>query len=164
MAQQEFLIGFAQLALVLTGFMSVFVVFSVSEQQRSRVMTHHAASMLVGSVITVIAAIVPIVFAYYGFEGEAVWWWSSLVFAFFSVAFAATMLSMTVQLTAAQFREAGVLHMVSSYCLGTGAFVCCALNLLGVANPGHYALALLLNFMVPLIAFIAVTIQKVFHW
>lgn len=164
MPQQEFLIGFAQLALVLTGFMSAFLVYSFQEEEKSRVTTHHATSMLVGSVITMIAAIVPIVIAYYGFEGEELWWWSSLVFALFSLTFGGMMLSMTLRLTGAEFREAGLVHMISSYCFGTGAFVFCVLNLLGPANPGHYALALLLNLLVPLIALIALSIEKVLHW
>lgn len=46
MEQQNFLIGFAQLALVLTGFVSVFVVFHVDEASKSRVNTHHATCIL----------------------------------------------------------------------------------------------------------------------
>ncbi len=41
MEQQGFLIGFAQLALVLTGFVSIFVVFQIDHQSKSRVTTQH---------------------------------------------------------------------------------------------------------------------------
>lgn len=60
MEQQSFLIGFAQLALVLTGFVSIFVVFQIDHSEKSRVNTHHAASILVGSLVAFIGALIPI--------------------------------------------------------------------------------------------------------
>ena len=45
-ALEGFFIEFAQLALVLTGFVSVFVIFLADRSERSAALTHHAASML----------------------------------------------------------------------------------------------------------------------
>lgn len=164
MEQQEFFIGFAQLALVLTGFVSVFIIFLIGEADKSRANTHHATSILVGSLLSLIAALLPVVLYNYGFEGERLWWWASIGFSVISFTYFLTMLSMTVQLTRAQLAEAGYAHMISSYLLGIGAFGIVALNLIGPPVPGHYILALVINFLVPLIAFVTFSAQKVLHW
>ena len=164
MEQQNFLIGFAQLSLVLTGFVSIFVVFMIDKNEKSRVNTHHAASILVGSVLTLLATLVPIVLHHYGLEGETLWWWASAVFMGLSGSYFFCMASLTVQLSGAEFKEAGYLHMGSSYLLGFGAAAVILLNLLGPATPGHYVFALVINMLVPLIAFVTFCAQKVFYW
>ena len=45
MEQEAFLIGFSQLSLVLTGFVSVFVAFFMDSEIPARSVTHHAAAM-----------------------------------------------------------------------------------------------------------------------
>ena len=164
MEQQAFLIGFAQISLVLTGFVSVFVVFLINQDEKSRVNTHHAASILVGSLITLIATFIPIVLFHYGLEGESLWWWSSLGFMLLTFTYFITMASLTLQLTKEEFKAAGYIHMGSSYFLGTSAAVINLLNLIDVPLPGHYALALVVNLLVPLIAFVTFSAQKVLHW
>lgn len=74
MELQGLLIGFAQLSLVLTGFVSVFVVFLTSADEKSRVNTHHAVAMQVGSLIAVVDALIPIILLNYGLKGKALWW------------------------------------------------------------------------------------------
>lgn len=164
MAHEEFLVGFAQLALVLTGFVSIFVAFKVDQENRSRATTHHAVSIIVGSLVTLFAAFVPLLVFAYGLSGDALWWWSSLGFFTLSLLYFAVMMSMTLRLTRSEFMEAGVLHMALSYGLGTTAGAFCALNLVFEPLPGNYLMALVINFSVPLIAFVSFSVQKVLHW
>lgn len=164
MEQQNFFIGFAQLALVLTGFVSVFVVFLIDANEKSRVNTHHAASILVGSLITLLGAFVPIVLFHYGFFDLKLWWWSSALFLALSILYFISMFALTVQLTKEQFKEAGYLHMFSSYTLGFSAAGVALMNLIGTPTPGNYVFALVLNLLVPLIAFMTFSVQRVFYW
>ena len=164
MEQQAFLIGFAQIALVLTGFVSVFVVYLINEQDRSRVNTHHAASILVGSVLSVLSALVPIALYHYGLTGTDLWWYASAIFMGLTSTYFIAMFSLTIQLTKAQFVEAGVIHMVSSYMLGFAAAGINLLNLMFEPIAGHYVLAIMVNFLVPLVAFVTFSAQKVLHW
>ena len=164
MEQQGFLIGFAQLALVLTGFVSVFVVFQIDHNEKSRVNTHHAASILVGSLVAFIGALIPIALYHFGLRGEALWWWSSLCQSLFGLIYFVAMLRMTFGLTWAQFKEAGILHMFFSY--GTGLTGGCLLgwNIVTEATPGFYVVALMLTLLAALIGFIAFSVQKIFYW
>ena len=164
MEQQSFLIGFAQIALVLTGFVSIFVVFLIDKNEKSRVNTHHATSILVGSVVTLLGTFAPIVLFHYGLMGEELWWWSSVVFMVLASAYFISMASLTFQLTKEQFKEAGYIHMASSYALGFTAAGVNLLNLIGTPSAGHYVLALIVNLLVPLIAFVTFSAQRVFHW
>lgn len=164
MEQQSFLIGFAQLSLVLTGFVSIFVVFLIDRNEKSRVNTHHATSILVGSVITLLGAFAPMVLFHYGFSGDALWFWSSVIFMGLALGYFVSMASLTIQLTSQQFKEAGYIHMASSYTLGFTAAGINLLNLIGPPTAGHYILALVVNLLVPLIAFVTFSAQKVFHW
>ncbi len=164
MDQQDFLIGFAQISLVLTGFVSIFVVFLIDKNEKSRVNTHHAASILIGSLLTLIATFIPLLLFQYGLSGNELWWWSSCLFMILGITYFALMASLTFQLTKAQFKEAGYIHMASSYALGTTAAGINLLNLIGDSIPGHYLLALVINFLVPLVAFVTFCAQKVFHW
>ena len=164
MEQQNFLIGFAQLSLVLTGFVSIFVVILIDKNEKSRVNTHHAASILVGSLLTLIATFTPLALYHYGLAGERLWWWSSLCFFLLSLTYFFAMLSLTLQLTKEQLKEAGYIHMFSSYGLGTAAGGIMLMNLISSPIPGNYILALIINLMVPLIAFVTFSAQKVLHW
>lgn len=164
MELQGFLIGFAQLALVLTGFVSVFVVFLTAADERSRVNTHHAVAMLLGSLVTVVDALIPIVLFNYGLKGEALWWWSSIGAVIIGLAFFITMLSLTLQLTKAEFKEAGYLHMGSSYFMGTLATLIIAWNIFVHPSAGNYVLAITLLFLIGVIGFITFSIQKILYW
>ncbi len=164
MEQQDFLIGFAQITLVLTGFVSIFVVFLIDRDEKSRVNTHHAASILVGSVLTLMSTFVPVVLHQYGLSGAELWRWSSVAFMLLASIYLVTMASLTFRLTKPQFKEAGYIHMVSSYSLGFTAAGINLLNLVGPPTPGNYVFALVVNLMVPLIAFVTFCAQKVFHW
>lgn len=164
MEQQNFLIGFAQISLVLTGFVSIFVVFLIDRNEKSRVNTHHAASILVGSVITLLGTFVPIALFHYGLLGEALWWWSSVILIILGLTYFFVMASLTLQLTKEQFKEAGYIHMASSYLLGFTASGITLMNLVGTPIGGNYVMALIINLLVPLIAFVTFAAQKVFHW
>lgn len=164
MELQGFLIGFAQLGLVLTGFVSVFVVFLTSANERSRVNTHHAVSMLVGSLISVVYALIPIILFNYGLKGEALWWWSSLGAMILGLAFLVTMLSLTLQLTKAEFKAAGYLHMASSYLIGTLAILIGAWNIFVHPVVGNYILLMTLMFLISVIGFVTFSIQKILYW
>ena len=158
------LIGFAQLALVLTGFVSVFVVFLTSDEDKSRVNTHHATSMLVGSIVTVVESLIPIILYTYGLRDENLWWWSSLCALLIGLAFFITMLSLTFQLTKAEFKEAGYLHMGVSYTFGTLAGVLAAWNIFVHPSSGNYILAITLLFLISVVGFVTFSIQKILYW
>lgn len=71
MPHESFLIGFSQLSLVATGFISVLFVFMAPEGGRSRVNTFHAFPVLMGSLICLVASILPLLLTAYGLEGRA---------------------------------------------------------------------------------------------
>nr|WP_070959758.1 hypothetical protein [Hyphomonas sp. Mor2] len=164
MEQQGFLIGFAQLALVLTGFVSIFVVFQVDQTSKSRVITHHAASILVGSLVAFIGALIPIVLYNFDVTGATLWWWSSLILSGFGAVYFASMLRMTFGLTWAQFKEAGILHMFFSYSTGMTSGGLLVWNVLEPAAPGFYIAACILNLLAALIGFITFSVQKILYW
>jgi hypothetical protein len=161
---QGVLIGFAQLALVLTGFVSVFVVFLTAAEEKTRVNTHHAVSMLMGSLITVVDALIPIILFNYGLKGEALWWWSSLGAVILGMTFFVTMASLTLQLTREQFKEAGHLHMGLSYFFGFLATLIGAWNIFIEPLAGNSLLSMTLVFLISVIGFITFSIQKILYW
>jgi hypothetical protein len=164
MDQQDFLIGFAQISLVLTGFVSFFVVFLIDRSEKSAVNTLHAASILIGSVLTLIATFIPLILFQYGVFGEKLWWWSSFFHSIIGSVYLFVMLSLTIPLTKKQYREAGYIHLVTSYSLGTTAGVFNVLNLIGPSIPGHFILALVIGFLIPLMTFVTFSAHEVFHW
>lgn len=164
MEQQGFLIGFAQLALVLTGFVSVFVVVTTSEDEKSRVHTHHAVSMITGSFISIVSAFIPIVLYNYGLTDRTLWWWSSLGGLMLGGTNFLTMFSLTRQLTKAEFKEAGYLHMGLSYGIGTASALPLLWNIFVDPIPGNYILAMIMLFVVSVIGFLTFSIQKILHW
>lgn len=164
MEQQNFLIGFAQLALVLTGFVSIFVVFQIDHEAKSRVNTHHATSILFGSLVAFVGGLIPIALFHFDMTGEALWWWSSLGLGVVAVTYFMIMLNMTFRLTKAQFKEAGYLHMFFSYAMGISAGGLLGWNLLIGAAPGFYVAACILNLLVALIGFITFSVQKILYW
>lgn len=164
MELQGFLIGFAQLALVLTGFVSVFAVLLTTEKEKSRVNTLHAVGMLVGSLITVVASLVPIVLFHYGLEGHALWWWSSLATAALGVANCGIMVSLTLQLTKVEFKEAGYLHICSAYLFGTLALSLLAWNVFVQPSIGNYVLVIVMMFLIAIMGFVTLSVQKILYW
>lgn len=164
MEQQGFLIGFAQLALVLTGFVTVFVAVQVDQHSKSRVITHHAASILVGSLVAFIGALVPIVLFHFDVTGDALWWWSSVVLSGFGLIYFLSMMRMTFGLTWEQFKEAGILHMFFSYGTGVTSGGLLAWSVFVEAAPGLYIASAVLNLLTALIGFITFSVQKILSW
>lgn len=154
------LIGFAQLSLVLTGFVAVFIAVFSAKGAPSRPDVHHALSMLIGSVLALLISLVPLVIAGYGLTGNDLWFWSSAFGVGLGVIYGASMLNLTLRLTKEEFKQAGVFHMLSSYTLGFGGSALMLWNLLAVPSPGHYMLAMIMIFMVALIGFISFSIQN----
>ncbi|MCR9279434.1 MAG: hypothetical protein NXH85_15870 [Pseudomonadaceae bacterium] len=160
MEESGILIGFAQLSLVLTGFVAVFVAFFSGEEPPSKPDIHHALSMLIGSVLALLVALVPLIVAAYGLKQEELWFWSSGIGLVLSAAYGTMMLNLTLRLTREEFKRAGVLHMIVSYSLGTTGSILMLLNLFGVSTPGPYILGMILTFMVALVGFITFSVQN----
>ena len=164
MEQQEFLIGFAQLALVLTGFVAIFVIFLIGGEQKSRVNTHHAASMIIGSLVSVAGALIPIVIYHYGYTDSTLWWWSSLFLLVFGIVNFVIMFLLTTGLTRQELQEAGYIHMLSSYSLGTLAVSLLVYNLAFELSVGNYIFSMVLTFSISVIGFVTFAAQKILHW
>ncbi|MEO1552851.1 MAG: hypothetical protein AAFR82_02875 [Pseudomonadota bacterium] len=164
MEQQSFLIGFAQLALVLTGFVSIFVVFQIDEAAKSRVNTHHATSILLGSLVAFFGALIPIAMYNFGLVGDGLWRWSSAALFVLSFSYFLIMFNMTLRLTKAEFKEAGYLHMTLSYSFGWAGGGALIWNVLSAAHPGYYVLACILTLVAALVGFVAFSVQKILHW
>ncbi len=164
MQHESFLIGFAQLSLVMTGFVTALFIFMVPEDGRSRVNTFHAFPVLMGSLVCLLASIIPLLLMAYGLEGRPLWWWSSVAgFAMGTVFFIVTV-SLTAQLTKAEFKELGPIHIIAAYFLGAIAMMLLAWNIFIDVQSGHYLTATVLTFFASLVGFVAFAIQKVFYW
>ena len=164
MEQQNFLSGFAQLALVLTGFVSVCVAFQIDAAAKSRVNTHHATSILMGSLVSLFGALIPIAIYNFGIAGEVLWRWSSALLFALSFSYFLIMLNMTVRLTKAEFKEAGYMHMALSYIFGWAGGLALIWNVYSAAHPGYYILACILTLVAALIGFVSFAVQKILHW
>lgn len=164
MEQQSFLIGFAQLALVLTGFVSVFVVFQIDEAAKSRVNTHHATSILLGSLVAFLGALIPIAMYNFGLVGDVLWRWSSGVLFGLSFSYFLVMFNLTMRLTKAEFKEAGYLHMTLSYAFGWAGGGALIWNAFIATQPGFYVLACMLTLVTALVGFVAFSVQRILHW
>ena len=160
MEESALLIGFAQLCLVLTGFVAVFVAFFSNGSEASKPDVHHALSMLIGSVLAFVIALVPLVLSAYGLSGTSLWYWSSIVGFALSFAYGAVMSSLTVRLSWEEFKEAGIIHMGISYILGFGAGGLLLWNIVTHPGPGHYVLAMAVTLMVALIGFVSFSVQN----
>lgn len=154
------LIGIAQISLVLTGFVTVFMGFFAGEHPPSKPDVHHAFAMLAGSVLVLLLALVPIVLGGYGFSDSQLWYWSSISGVVMGMVFGASMLRLTLKLTKEEFRQTGLLHMYSCYSLGTGATGLMLLNVLSNGGSGHYVLAVVMFLMVALVSFVAFSVQN----
>lgn len=164
MHHEAFLIGFAQLSLVMTGFVSVLFMFMMPEGGRSRVNTFHAVPVLMGSLICLLASMLPLLLNAYGLEGKALWWWSSVAAFGLGTGFFAVAGSLTLQLTKAEFKELGPIHIIAGYVLGTASMILLAWNIFCDVQSGHFLTALVLTFFASLLGFVAFAIQKVFYW
>lgn len=154
------LIGFAQISLVLTGFVAVFVAFFTGTQTPSKPDVHHAISMLIGSVLALMLSLTPIVLGSYGLSGSQLWYWASLFGVAMGSVYGMSMLRLTLKLTKEEFRKAGLIHMISSYALGTGSTGLMLWNVLTNAGPGHYIMGLVMTLMVALIGFVSFSLQN----
>ncbi len=164
MEQQEFLIGFAQLSLVLTGFVAIFIIFLIGPEQKSRVNTHHAASIMIGSIVATLSALIPIVFYNYGYTGDSLWWWSSVLMLVTGAANFLIMGTLTIQLNKQEFKDAGYVHMTVSYGLGACAVGLLLYNVFGQLHVGHYILSAILVFCISVIGFVTFAAQKILYW
>lgn len=164
MEQQEFLIDFAQLALVLTGFVSIFVVFLIGGDQKSRSNTHHAAAIIIGSLVSVAGALIPIVIYHYGFIDDLLWWWSSVALMVLGLANFFIMGFLTAGLNRQQVKEIGHIHIVAAYGMGTIALGLVAYNIFFETSVGNYVLSLVLTFSISVVSFMSFTAQKILHW
>ncbi|MDW3096656.1 MAG: hypothetical protein R8J41_01030 [Alphaproteobacteria bacterium] len=164
MEHENFLIGFAQLSLVMTGFVTALFVFIMPEGGRSRVNTFHAVVVLVGSLICLLASLIPLLLSAYGLEGKTLWWWSSVAAFALGTVFTFIAGSLTVQLTRAEFKELGPVHIVTAYVLAAISMLLLGWNIFIDVQGGHYLTALVLTFFASLIGFVAFAVQKVFYW
>lgn len=87
------LIGLAQISLVLTGFVTVFMGFFAGEDPPSKPDVHHAFAMLAGSVLVLLLALVPIVLGGYGFSDSQLWYWSSISGVLMGMVFGASIVA-----------------------------------------------------------------------
>lgn len=154
MEQSNVLVAFAQLCLVLTGFVAVFVAFFSGADKPSKPDVHHALSMLVGSVLAFVISLVPLILNGYGMTGTILWYWSSVIGFGLSMAYGGLMLNFSLRLTWDEFKQAGVVHMFTSYTLGLAGGGFLLWNVLANPGPGHYLLAMTLTLMVALLGFL----------
>lgn len=95
MEEQGFLIGYAQLALVLAGFISIFLVAATRDGKLSKPDSIHFATMTLASMLSVVSGLLPILFHHVGLAGDLVWRSSSVL----AIAFAGLfMIFITVKL------------------------------------------------------------------
>ncbi|GAB5415825.1 MAG: hypothetical protein Cons2KO_34280 [Congregibacter sp.] len=154
------LIGLAQISLVLTGFVAVFVAFYAGTHPPSKPDIHHAFAMLMGSVVALLLTLIPIVLGGYGLSGEKLWYWASLIGAPLGMLWGLSTLRMTLKLSKEEFVQAGIMHMLTAYTLGTSATGLMLWNIFTIAGPGHYVLATILTLMVALIGFVSFSLQN----
>ena len=164
MQHESFLIGFAQLSLVMTGFVSVLFIFMAPEGGRSRVNTYHAVPIIMGSLICLLASLIPLLLNAYGLEGRTVWWWSSVAGFALGTTYSIVALSLTAQLTKAELKELGPIHIIAGFVMGAIAMLLLGWNIFVDVQIGHYLTATVLTFFASLIAFVAFAIQKMLYW
>ena len=120
--------------------------------------------MLSCSLGTVAAALVPLILDAYGLSGPALWVASSYVFLIAGAAVTLMMATLTFQLTPAERKELGPLHLVVSYGLGACTFGLLVWNVAMTPLVGNYVLAISLMFVVAVIGFTTFSLQKILHW
>lgn len=162
MEHEGFLIGFAQLSLVLTGFVSIFAA-TIAGKVNSFTTMHHAASMLAGGLVSLALSITPLVLNAYGFEGVLLWRYASAIGIAAELAYLSVILPMSLKLSQEQLKEVGIFHVVSSYMLGIVSFILLVLCVFTASNPGHYILAVTLIFFTAALGFITFAFEKILN-
>ena len=74
------------------------------------------------------------------------------------------MATLTFQLTPAERRELGILHLAVSYGLSACTFGPLLWNVAMTPLVGNYVLAISLMFVVAVIGFTTFSLQKILHW
>lgn len=137
------LVGFAQVIVVLVGFISIFLTFLLRDNDPDPVMQMHARALIMVAPGVLIYALVPLVLAAFGLGIErAMQWMAGIGLLPFLVGSGLNFRSFFA-LSFNEKRRTGYYHMVLAGLIKAGVLACTLLILAGVAIVGNYFAILL---------------------
>lgn len=156
MQPTDALLALAQFSLALAGFTGVVIAFGWREDEWHAADAFRTWRALVTSLACAFLSLVPIALELLGLKGEAVWRWSSAVFAVYSVIWAFFDARGHWRLRAELRQVVPVWGPGLLYALGTIMWISQILNAFGVGfapQPGVYFAGLLLFLLLPALIF-----------
>lgn len=138
------LLGFAQIAVVLIGFSSVFLTFLMRETTLDPVMRMHARALIMVAPLALVLSIAPLVLMGFGMEtDEALRWAFLFTMAPGSVA---SILNnyYFIRLSKADRRRTGYTHMALANCIALGTLIFFVMTMMGKSVLGCFIGALVL--------------------
>lgn len=160
MGSGSFLMGMAQLGIVLAGFISVFIVVVAQEGKLARSDAIHLVTMISGSLFVVLAALAPFAALYAGVPEAQMWTVSCAAMLLAGLALAVVVTWMLLRLTAAERRAVGYAHMALSYALAGVAVAFYAAGVFGHRPDASYFVAVIFTFLVGLLGFVTFALQR----
>lgn len=166
MELESFFLTTAEIAVVLIGFVTIFLTYVMSGREIGKADRMHSRALLTGAYPLLFVPFVPIAASAYG-ASEA-----TALFAFHLAGFLANLgLGAVIhwfysRLSWAEIREVGWLHTVVSFSLGWGAGGFFIAGALGYAPAGNAVVAVILSFLLTGTALFSFAAQqmKLFDW
>ena len=156
MAATEALLALAQFSLALAGFTGVVIAFGWRGGDWHAADSFRIWRALFTSLGAAFLALVPVAFELLGVEGEALWRWSSGVFALYAIVWASLDAPRHWRLRAVLRGVVPSWGPGLLYTIAAGIFAAQVLNVLGVwyaPQPGVYFLGVLVYLLLPALIF-----------
>ncbi len=160
MTDPRFLIDFAQLAIVLAGFTSVFAALIPKDSEFCRVDRVHAAAMILASYTTVICALTPFYLEAIGVEGMAIWKVATAFLLLLGTPCAFYVLKRVLAMTREEQREMGLVHIWVGFGLIGVMLVIAITGLFSDRAKDLFIAALMLGFAAGSMSFLSFALNQ----
>ena len=160
MEQSGFLIGLGQLALVLAGFISIFLFASTQDGKLSRPDAIHFMTMTFASVGVLVGCLMPVFLNAVGLAELTAWRAAAAIMFAIETIFGGYITFKTLRLSGVERREVGHFHMVASYALALSGGLFLGLAGVGINPDGYYLAALVLTMFLGVLGFFTFTMQS----
>ena len=166
MQLESFFLTTAEIAVVLIGFVTVFLTFVMGGREVGMADRMHSRSLLIGSYPMLIVPLIPIAAMHYGASEQQALFAFHLAGAATMTLVGLTMGLFYLRVGAANWRAIGTVHNVTSWSAGTLSSAVFAAGALGYAPAGNAVVAVILVFLMSATALFSFAAQQMhlFDW
>lgn len=160
MRDTDFLIGFANLSVVLAGFVSIFLVSIARDGKLSPPDQIHFIVMLSASMTLLAGSLIPFIFYFFGWTEAGIYQASAAVLIFLLLLCTIAVTYRLYRLNRKQVKDVGYLHLSLSYLMAGVAVVLTIAAVIGYQSRTTYLSGLVVGFFIGALGFLSFAIQN----